>query len=397
MAASGYASYFGREQSLIKHIILEKYLERFAVITGSWCDGIVYVDGFSGPWNVQSEKLDDASFSIALKQLRNARETVRQRFKKELKIKCVFLEKKPDAFARLKRFADEQKDVEVTALNLEFEQGIPELVKIIKSASRGYFPFIFIDPTGWKGFAMETIAPLLRIEPAEVLINFMTGFILRFAEDARDGIDSSFQQLFGNASFRERLKGLNGRAREDALVFEYARRVGEVGRYSYVPITLVPHPVADRTHFHLVYATRSIKGLEVFKDAEKHALTRAGAIRADAQRRDREARTSQSEFLTGSDAPATAYLEELAKHYAALARTAVQQLIRKKRVVPYDAVYATGMCFPLVRLASLRDWIAEIADTENLGPSDRMAKIDSGHRVKLRDGKGQTTELNFDQ
>jgi hypothetical protein len=55
------------------------------------------------------------------------------------------------------------------------------------------------------------------------------------------------------------------------------------------------------------------------------------------------------------------------------------------------------MCFPLVRVASLRDWIAEIADTENLGPSDRVAKIASGHRVKLRDGKGQTTELNFDQ
>jgi hypothetical protein len=63
MATGDETSYFGREQSLIKHIILEKYLERFAVITGSWCDGIIYVDGFSGPWNVQSEKLDDASFS----------------------------------------------------------------------------------------------------------------------------------------------------------------------------------------------------------------------------------------------------------------------------------------------------------------------------------------------
>ena len=63
MATSYDPSYFGREQSLIKHRILEKYLERFAVIIGSWCDGIIYVDGFSGPWNVQSSKLDDASFS----------------------------------------------------------------------------------------------------------------------------------------------------------------------------------------------------------------------------------------------------------------------------------------------------------------------------------------------
>lgn len=157
----------------------------------------------------------------------------------------------------------------------------------------------------------------------------------------------------------------------------------------------MPNPIADRTHFHLVYATRSIKGLEVFKDAEKQALIRAGAIRADAQRRDREARTSQAEFLTGSDAPATAYLEELAAHYAALARNSVQQLIREKRLLPYDTVYAVGMCFPLVRLASLREWIAEIADVENLGPSDRVAKVGSGHRVKLRDGTGQTTEFNF--
>jgi three-Cys-motif partner protein len=117
MATSDDPSYFGREQSLIKHIILKKYLERFAVITGSWCDGIVYVDGFSGPWNVQSDKLDDASFAIALRQLRNARETVRQRFKKDLQIKCIFLEKKPEPFAQHKRFAEAQTDADVKALN----------------------------------------------------------------------------------------------------------------------------------------------------------------------------------------------------------------------------------------------------------------------------------------
>jgi three-Cys-motif partner protein len=43
-------NYDGREQSLVKHFILEKYLQRFAHIIGSWANTITYIDCFSGPW-----------------------------------------------------------------------------------------------------------------------------------------------------------------------------------------------------------------------------------------------------------------------------------------------------------------------------------------------------------
>jgi three-Cys-motif partner protein len=394
MAASDDGVYIGREQSQIKHLILEKYLERFAVIVGKSYEGIIYIDGFSGPWNVQSENLNDSSFSIALNQLRRARDAVGSAFKKTLQIKCIFLEKEAEPFARLKKFADEQKDVDITALNLGFEQAVPQLLEGIKAAGRGFFPFIFIDPTGWKGFAMEIIAPLLQVEPSEVLVNFMTGFILRFAEDSREGIEASFQELFGDAAFRDRLKGLEGRDREDALVFEYARRIGDVGRFSHVPVTVVPYPTKDRTHFHLVYATRSLRGFEVFKDAEKHALNMAGEIRADAKRRARETRTGQPEMFRGSDVP-DAYVKELASHYAALARESVHQLIRAKGELAFDEAYAVGMRFPTVQLAWLREWILEIADIVNLGERERVAKPGANHRIKLRRGKGQTGEFDF--
>lgn len=393
MIAGDDPRYFGREQSLIKHVILEKYLERFAIIVGKTYDGIVYIDGFSGPWNVQSENLDDASFSIALAQLRKAREAVRKSFGRELGIQCIFLEKEPGAFALLEKFTAAQADADVVALNTDFESAIPGLVQRISRSGRRYFPFIFIDPTGWTGFAMDTIRPLLQIEPGEVLINFMTGFNLRFAEDERTGIDASFRGLFGDAGFREKLLGLEGRKREDALVFEYARRVGEAGRYAHVPVSVVPHPTKDRTHFHLVYASRNVKGLEVFKAAEQHALHLTGAIRADAKRRAREARTNQSEFLTGNDLPETAYLDELAMHYGAMAREAVQDLIRKEREIDFDAAYAVGMRFPLVQMSALRAWIGEIADIINLGERERVPKIGSGHRVRLRYGKTQTTKF----
>lgn len=72
--------YLDREQSRIKHAILDKYLQRFAIIVGKHWKGIIYVDGFSGPWNTISSDFADSSFAIALKQLRNAKETVRQNF-----------------------------------------------------------------------------------------------------------------------------------------------------------------------------------------------------------------------------------------------------------------------------------------------------------------------------
>lgn len=387
MIASDDPRYFGREQSLIKHVILEKYLERFAIIVGKGFDGIVYVDGFSGPWNVQSENLEDSSFAIALGQLRKARLAVRETFGRELKIRCIFLEKEAGPFARLKEFADAQTDADVTTINSGFESAIPELVRRIGSAGQRYFPFIFIDPTGWTGFAMDTIRPLLQVEPGEVLINFMTGFNMRFAEDERAGIDASFRSLFGDAGFRDKLQGLDGRHREDALVFEYARRIGDAGRFPHVPVSIVPHPSKDRTHFHLVYATRNVRGLEVFKAAEQHALNLTGAIRADAKRRAREARTNQPEFFTGNDLPETAYLDDLESHYGAMARAAVHELIRQEREVDFDLVYAAGMRFPLVQLAALRDWIGEIADITNLAERERVAKPGAGHRIRLRDGQ----------
>ena len=65
--------YVGREQTLVKHFILQKYLSRFAPIVLSHWDSISYVDCFSGPWNAHTDDLRDTSFSIALEELRRAR------------------------------------------------------------------------------------------------------------------------------------------------------------------------------------------------------------------------------------------------------------------------------------------------------------------------------------
>src|SRR3954470_6332156 len=91
MANADRDRYAGREQTLVKHVVLEKYLERFAMVVGTWADTINYVDGFYGPWNLRSENFADSSFAIALRVLRAARGALQARGR-SLNLRCFFIE-----------------------------------------------------------------------------------------------------------------------------------------------------------------------------------------------------------------------------------------------------------------------------------------------------------------
>src|SRR5215510_13218265 len=123
--------YIGREQTLVKHLILQRYLGRFAHIIGFLWNSITYVDCFSGPWNVRSDDLKDSSFSIALEELRKARETHR-RLGREIGLRCFFLEKEKGPYQRLKEFSDRVTDLEVITCNKELESAIGEILGFVR-------------------------------------------------------------------------------------------------------------------------------------------------------------------------------------------------------------------------------------------------------------------------
>ncbi|HSU56664.1 MAG TPA: three-Cys-motif partner protein TcmP, partial [Candidatus Dormibacteraeota bacterium] len=202
---SGGELYAGREQTLVKHFILQKYLERFAFIVGSYWDVLTYVDCFSGPWNARSEKFEDSSFAIALKELRNARDALARPRGRNIQLRCFFLEKNRAAYAKLKEFADHATDAKIEPRNATLEESIRHIVDFVRGGGSKAFPFIFIDPTGWTGFEMETIAPLLRLNPGEALINFMTGHIRRFLDSPDEETQESFKRLFGSGAFRAKV------------------------------------------------------------------------------------------------------------------------------------------------------------------------------------------------
>ena len=349
--------YVEREQTLVKHFILRKYLERFAHIVGTFADAITYVDCFSGPWNVRSEELKDSSFSIALEELRKASRTLSAR-SRTLKIRCCFLEENRSAYAKLKEFADQVSDAEIVTRNSKLEDAIQDILAFVRRGGPRSFPFIFIDPTGWTGFAMRIIAPLLRLKPGEVLINFMTGHIRRFIESPQDETRESFEDLYGSGDFKAKLQGLSKQDREDASVKEYMANVKKTGGFEYACSAIVLQPEIDKTHFHLIYATRDPKGVEVFKEAEKKAMEVMEKARAKAQQRKREKKTRTKELFPSDVLYGSTRYGTLRESYLAQAKEQVLQLVKSNPRVLYDQAWILALMGPLVWESDLKEWIA---------------------------------------
>ena len=145
----------------------------------------------------------------------------------------------------------------------------------------------------------------------------MTEHIRRFIESPQKQTQESFVKLFGSGQFKNELRGLEEKDREDALVTAYSESVKRVGSFAYTSSAIVLHPTKDRTHFHLIYATRDPKGIEVFKDAEKKAMPVMEKTRDEAQKRGREERTGQTElaFASMTTQDPSAYFQSLRERY----------------------------------------------------------------------------------
>ena len=378
--------YDGREQSLVKHLILRRYLKRFAYIIGSWSRSITYIDCFSGPWESRSQEHADTSFAIAIHELRTARDELRAT--REVDLRCCFIEDDKAAYEKLDQFARSIDGVEIKTLNGKLEDKIGDIVSFVKQ-SKGTFPFVFVDPTGWTGFALDVIQPLLKLQPGEVLINFMTAHIRRFIDWTDESNRQSFVRLFGDESFRQELSGLSGMDRDDACVEKYMKVVQQAGGFEFASCAVVLKSETDRSHFHLVYLTRSAKGVEVFKEVEKKSMKIMESVRAKAQQRSRVSKTGQKELFPAEETHDPAYFDSLRDRYCSLARTQLESLLRDKAAVSYDEAWAIALRMPLVWESDLKEWIKDWdtrrhAHLEGLAPGKRSPSYGDGHRIHWR-------------
>ncbi|HXM02308.1 MAG TPA: three-Cys-motif partner protein TcmP [Chthoniobacterales bacterium] len=384
--------YEGREQTYVKHVILDQYLAKFAHIIGSWADSITYVDGFSGPWNSVSEKFEDSSFGIAIERLKKARSDLEQSNKRTFKIRCFFVEESESAFNRLKTFTEGITDVEIKAVKSTFEAAIPTIVEFVRQSPGINFLFLLLDPKGWTGFSMEKIRVLLEWEPSEILVNFMTSHIKRFLALEDDVTKEQFERLFGDRDFRAVIAGLQGFDREYAAVEAYASSLGKTGNFPNVCKALVLKSNRDETHYHLIYATRHPRGVEVFKSAERAAMVAMEGVRATAHQRTRQKRTGQLDLLPASDLHSTSHFDFLRETFLRRVGKAIRDRIILDEKVSYDELWRLAMRFPVVWSSDLNGYLQECNKAgavaiENMPHGARVPKFGKSISVTLRDAR----------
>ena len=302
MTESGYKD---REQSELKHYAIRLYLEAATRIIGSAWD-FKYVDCCAGPWNSARGDYSDTSFGIALEVLRATRREFANRSRVP-QLGCLFIEKELAPFSELDAFvkANDSSEIRLRANNWDFTEHIDEIVAYCSSPRT--FPFIFIDPWGWKLAGISQVSPLLRLKPGEVVINLMSSFITRFLNDNA----TDLSDLLGK-DFPE-LRDLTGTDLEFAVVRKYCELVKQEGDFAYVCALPVMKPDSDAFNFYLIYATRHAKGVEVFKRVEKRTEERTHVVRADVQQRQRVERQGTMDLF----APDILYRERRYQQLAA--------------------------------------------------------------------------------
>jgi len=377
--------YSGREQTGVKHFILREYVVRMAFKVASFCDTITYIDGFSGPWNAVSDDFSDSSFAIALSELRKAREVYNSK-NREVKLRCFFVEKSRSAYARLRTFADDIADAEVVTKRGTFEAAIPDVVEFVRRGGAKNFTLLFIDPTGWTGFSMETLKPLLDLERVELLINFMTSHIRRFVDSPDKVTQDSFERMFGNSSFRQRVQGLRFEEKEDALIHEYMMNLKHLGHFAYVAAAIILDPLISRTHFHLIYATRHPAGLHVFKEVERRAMDVMVSAQADAHQKRRVDSSAQKELFGSRDLYNPLHFQALRDGYIEKSRRLARSLLEKRTRVPYDRAWKAAVSFPLVWESDLKSWIKiwereGLLRIEGLSGKRRVPQVGENHTL----------------
>jgi three-Cys-motif partner protein len=275
------ADYAGREQSYVKHVLLESYLEKLVHKIASRYDHVAYVDGFAGPWLSASEKFEDTSFGIALNALRSAKATWKQ-YGRDVKMSAFLVERDKTAHSRLAQVPARYPDVMIKTHCADFLNVVPT---ILGEIAPNAFTFFLIDPKGWR-VPLKTLAPLLSRPNSEVIFNFMFDFINRAASINEPKVVAGLDELIPLGNWRaalaegERNGGLSPEERNEILVNAFSDNLRQIGNYGYVAETAVLRPTKDRPLYSLLYCTRSKTGIEVFRDCQIAALEEQSRTRA---------------------------------------------------------------------------------------------------------------------
>ncbi len=379
-------NYRGREQAYIKHYLLAEYLTRWVYKTSSKWNPLVFIDGFAGPWASRDREFGDTSFGIALKSLNEAVAGL-SKVNRTTRCVCVFVEKKPQSFVQLESFTKSHSTDSVRAIALKgrFVDKIRLIDEYIATVGTNPFKLVFLDQKGWAAAPMAQLESLVGTRPCELLFNVMTSFLTRFVD--REPLVGSYRGFFGRPGVIDRIRSLpkGTGEREEAAVDEYCKSLRDICRFKYVSQAVIMDPSKEKVRYYFVFATNSLHGIQVFKDAEVKASMEQDEVRHETKLN----KQPQFGLPFGAPTPKSSKVSELQKRYVGRARDAIVRtlLASRRTTVSYDELYGEAMAFPLVKQSDLNDILLSLSPAVDLylsGGRRKVPKLFSGDYVIIR-------------
>ncbi len=297
--AIDFANYIGREQAYVKHTFLDKYIPALVGRIGSIYDEFVYVDGFAGPWqSVAGETFEDTSFGIALRHMSEQKEFWLRRGRK-VRMRAFLVEKDNLAYKQLVQSVERFPLIEIKALHGRMEDHVDQIVSLIPTNS---FSFSLIDPKGFP--EINLLRNLISRKNSETLVNFMFDFANRFAgTDLIAALTNWLSTTTGDTRWQSEIATLTGIAREEKIEWLAAESLRLSGNYKYAPVISVDKVDQDRVLYKLIFLSRHVRGLEVFRDSQYRTLEAQAAARSVVKARKRSETTYTHDlFSSGEDA-----------------------------------------------------------------------------------------------
>lgn len=258
-----------RKQTRVKHEILGKYLYSFYSILERSHHNLLYVDGFAGAGEYESEggaACGSPLIALDLFSKNKFGPKVSALFIEADKTRCESLA------ASVKKFQSNHSNLRVPMVeNGAFAIVLREFLAHVTQDGKHLAPCVmFVDPCGVKGVSFDVMAQFLNQPSSEALIFFNLDGVRRIA-GLNDRIAETLPELFGSRDrANELIRQLHNTAspeeREVLIVNTYQQVIQQQTKAKFITMFRIEHASRRVTSHYLIHATSHHIGFRIMKD-----------------------------------------------------------------------------------------------------------------------------------
>ncbi len=250
------------EQSRIKSRIVAKYFGAWArvILPTAKVKGscLAYLDLFAGPG-----RYADGTPSTPIMVLQDA---IKHADLRNMLV-TIFNDKRRDFAASLQQAIDAIPGIATLKYKpVVRSEEVGEKIAAIFRETKLMPTLFFADPWGYKGLSVSLIASVLQNWGCDCVFFFNYNRINPGLNN--EAVREHMNDLFGERraeALRRSLVGLAPEEREDLIIEELSKALGELGVTYVLPFTF-KNEQGTRTKHHLIFASRKFKGYEIMKE-----------------------------------------------------------------------------------------------------------------------------------